>query len=57
MNHILSVDQEKRLLEAMDCYIKEKKIDLEPRFDLIFIANIEQKQIINHFPSFIQPRI
>ena len=53
----LSVDQEKRLLEAMDCYIKEKKIDLEPRFDLIFVSNFKGKQKINHFPSLIQPRI
>ena len=57
MNHIISVDQEKRLLEAMDCYIKEKKIDFEPRFDLIFVSNFKGKQKINHFPSFIQPRI
>ena len=57
MNYILSVEQEKRLLEAMDCYIKEKKIDLEPRFDLIFVSNFKEKQKINHFPSFIQPRI
>lgn len=57
MNHIISVDQEKRLLEAMDCYIKEKKIDLEPRFDLIFVSNFKGKQKINHFPSFILPRI
>ena len=57
MNYILSVDQEKRLLEAMDCYIKEKKIDLEPRFDLIFVSNFKGKQKINHFPSFILPRI
>ena len=57
LNHILSVDQENRLLEAMDCYIKEKKIDLEPRFDLIFVSNFKGKQKINHFPSHIQPRI
>ena len=57
MNYILSVEQEKRLLEAMDCYIKEKKIDLEPRFDLIFVSNFKERQKINHFPSFIQPRI
>ena len=57
MNHILSVDQEKRLLEAMDCYIKEKKIDFEPRFDLIFVSNFKGIQKINHFPSFILPRI
>ena len=57
VHHIISIDQEKRLQEAMDCYIKEKKIDLEPRFELIFITNFEQKQKINHFPSFIQLRI
>ena len=57
LNHILSVDQENRLLEAMDCYIKEKKIDLEPRFDLIFVSNFKGKQKINHFPSHIHPRI
>lgn len=57
MNYILPVDQEKRLLEAMDCYIKEKKIDLEPRFDLIFVSNFKGIQKINHFPSFILPRI
>ncbi len=57
MNYIISVEQEKRLLEAMDCYIKEKKIDLEPRFDLIFVSNFKERQKINHFPSFIQPRI
>ena len=57
LNHILSVDQEKRLLEAMDYYIKEKKIDSEPRFDLIFVSNFKGKQKIIHFPSFIQPKI
>ncbi len=57
MNHIISVHQEKRLLEAMDCYIKEKKINLEPRFDLIFVTHFNGQHKINHFPSFIQPRI
>ena len=57
MTELLSISQEKRLVEAMDIYIRDNEIDCEPRFDLIFVSNQYGINKIFHFPSYIQPTL
>tara|TARA_Y100001978_G_scaffold57222_1_gene51536 strand:+ start:1925 stop:2284 length:360 start_codon:yes stop_codon:yes gene_type:complete len=57
MAELLSISQEKRLVEAMDIYIRDNEIDCEPRFDLIFVSNQYGINKIYHFPSYIQPTL
>ena len=49
--------KEKFLIEATDAYIKEFEVDMEVRFDVIFVFFGSKKPVIEHIESAFYPTI
>ncbi len=52
---IISSSQKKRIIKAANQYIQINEIDLNIRFDLIFIDNSSKSIKLNHFKEFFTP--
>ena len=52
---IISSAQKKRIIKAAHHYIQKNEIDLNIRFDLIFIDNSSKSPKLRHFKEFFTP--
>ena len=54
---IVNKQKERFLVEACDAYIREHKLDLETRFDVIFVSFPERNPRINHVENAFYPTL
>ena len=55
IENTISSCQEKRIISAADSYIKINEIDLEIRFDMIFIERIVKSYKFTHYKEIFYP--
>ncbi len=52
---LLSKAQRQRLVKAADFYVRSKQLDLDVRFDFIFVSHKNHKFVIEHYPDAFHP--
>ena len=55
ISEIISRSQQKRIISAADSFIKENKIDLDVRFDIILIEKIIKSYKFTHIKEIFYP--
>ena len=55
--NLISIAQQKRIIYAADYYINKNKIDLNVRFDLIFVERALKSFKFTHFKEIFTPTI
>jgi|TARA_B110000971_G_scaffold62317_1_gene63711 putative endonuclease len=56
-DNLISIPQQKRIIYAADYYINKNKIDLNVRFDLIFVERALKSFKFTHFKEIFTPTI
>ena len=55
--NLVSLSQQKRIIQAADYFIKQNKLDYNIRFDMIFVERTLNSFKLTHFKEFFIPSI